>query len=356
MAQFYPLRVADIRRDTRDSIVVTLEPNNGDVARFKFIPGQYLTFRHEFDGEELRRNYSICAGKDDGVLRIGVKRVDGGCFSNWANDNLSVGDLLDAMPPAGRFCAPIEPEKSKSYFGFAGGSGITPFISIIKSVLAAEPNSEFTLVYGNRSLSAVMFREELEDLKNRYLGRFSIVHVLETDAEEIELFTGRLDRAKCDALFDSWLRVDDADLAFICGPEPMMDAVSEALTARGVDESRIKIERFGAPQQGRATTSAARVADPTAHAAKATIILDGAAHEIDVAPGQTVLEAARAANLDAPYSCTKGVCSTCRARIVKGEVEMAANYALEDYEVKAGYVLSCQSRPISNTVVVDYDQ
>lgn len=358
MAQFFPLAVADIRRDTRDSVVLTLEPRSEDREHFRFIQGQYLTFRHTFDGEELRRSYSICAGRGDGVLRVGIKRVDGGWFSTFANEELEVGDTLEAMKPMGNFHAPLAPEKRRRYLGFAGGSGITPLISIIRTVLAEEPQASFTLVYGNRSVNAIMFREELEDLKNMHMGRFNIVHILESEAPDVDLFTGRLDREKCDALFERWVDASGADLAFICGPEPMMLAVSDALKARGLDERRIKFELFASAQPGKARKKAASAAGAAKGATcSATIVLDGAARSFEMPKeGQSVLEAAIAASLDAPFACKAGVCSTCRAKVVEGEVEMEANYALEDYEVKRGYILTCQSYPVSDRLVVDYDQ
>lgn len=358
MSRFHPLTVTDIKRDTRDAVVVTLKPpidRNGD---FKFIQGQYLTFRRVFDGEEMRRSYSICAGVEDGVLRVGIKKVDGGWFSSWANDELKIGDTLEAMTPMGNFHSALKPAEARSYLGFAGGSGITPMISLIRTILSAEPKSDFTLVYGNRSTAAIMFREELEDLKNIHMGRLNIVHILESEAADIELFSGRLDRAKCDDLFSRWINVKDADLAFICGPEPMMLAVSEALKANGMDEGAIKFELFASAQPGKAKKKAAS-GDVAARGktCSATIVLDGAARVVEIAKsGETVLEAALAASIDAPYACKAGVCSTCRAKLIEGEVDMDANYALEDYEVERGYILTCQSHPRTDRVVVDYDQ
>jgi ring-1,2-phenylacetyl-CoA epoxidase subunit PaaE len=356
VAQFHPLTVADIRRDTRDSAVLTLAPPAEARETFRFVQGQYLTFRRVFDGEEVRRSYSICAGIDDGVLRVGVKRVDGGWFSSFINDEVKIGDTLEAMAPMGNFHAPLAPHEARRYLGFAGGSGITPMISLIRTIMAREPKSSFTLVYGNRSTSAIMFREELEDLKNIHLGRLNIVHVLESEAGEIELFSGRLDREKCEALFTRWVDVKSADLAFICGPEPMMLAVADALKSHGLPETAIKFELFSSPRAGRAKPKSASAARGHEGAAAATIVLDGAARSIAIAEGQTVLDAALAAAIDAPYACKAGVCSTCRAKLVEGEVDMEANYALEDYEVERGYILTCQSRPRTAAVKVDYDQ
>ncbi|WP_349369686.1 1,2-phenylacetyl-CoA epoxidase subunit PaaE [Salinarimonas sp.] len=357
MAQFHPLTVREVRRETRDAVVVTLEPRPEDRDAFAFVQGQYLTFRRSFDGEELRRSYSICSARGD-VLRVGVKRVEGGAFSSFANAELKPGDVLDAMPPMGNFHAPVDPASEKHYLLFAGGSGITPVLGILKTILAEEPGSTATLVYGNRSTASIMFREELEDLKNAHLGRLSILHVLESEAQDIDLFSGRVDREKCDRLFSAWIDVGSADMAFICGPEPMMLAIAEALKAHGMSEDRIKFELFLSSQPGRARRKAVS-AEAAAQAGKRTsaqITLDGATRTIEMDKGQSVLEAALAADLDAPYACKAGVCSTCRALVVEGEVEMEANYALEDYEVERGYVLTCQCYPLSDRVVVSYDQ
>lgn len=358
MAQFYTLRVADIRRDTRDSVVVTLEPEAADRDKFAFIQGQYLTFRHTFDGEEMRRSYSICAGRNEGLLRVGIKQVDGGWFSTWANEEIKVGDVLEAMKPMGNFHSPLDPARARRYLGFAGGSGITPLISIIKTVFAEEPRSTFSLVYGNRAVSAIMFREELEDLKNSNMGRLDITHILESEAPDIDLFSGILNRKKCDALFEHWINVADAEYSFVCGPEPMMLAVADALRARGFPEAKIKFELFASAQPGKTRRKAASAVGASKGAVcAATIILDGAARSFEMPKeGQSVLEAAIAAKLDAPFACKAGVCSTCRAKVIEGEVEMEANYALEDYEVKRGYILTCQSHPVSDRLVVDYDQ
>lgn len=359
MAQFYPLSVTEVRRETRDAVVLTLVPREEDRAAFDFLAGQYLTFRRDFDGEELRRSYSICAARGEGALKVGIKRVDGGAFSSWVNDELRAGTVLEAMPPMGTFHAPIEPARPKSYLGFAGGSGITPVLGILKTVLAEEPKSDFTLVYGNRSINAIMFREELEDLKNTYLGRLNIIHILESESQDIDLFSGRLDAQKCKTLFGTWVNVAKADMAFICGPEPMMLAVSAALKENGLSEDRIKFELFASGQPGRAKqrAEAADAARAAGDICRATITVDGATRVIEMPrKGQSLLDAALGASLDAPYACKAGVCSTCRALVTEGEVEMEANYALEDYEVRRGYVLTCQCYPVSDHVVVDYDQ
>lgn len=357
MARFLPLKVTDVRRETRDAVVLTLAPRDEDRALFDFTQGQYLTFRRSFDGEELRRSYSICAGVDDGCLQVGIKRVDGGAFSTWANENLAPGDMIEAMPPMGKFSLPLDPDAARHYVGFAAGSGITPVLSIVKTVLRREPKSRFTLVYANRQISSIMFREELEDLKNLYLGRFSVLHVLESEAQEIDLFTGRIDAAKMTALFDRWIDPKSVDAAFICGPEPMMLTVAQSLRDHGLRDDQIRFELFASGQPGRAKARPVSKATEAGEGTQAIVTLDGATRSFSMPrEGQTILDAAIASNMDAPYSCKAGVCSTCRCKVLEGEVEMAVNHALEDYEVRAGYVLSCQSYPLTDRVVVTYDE
>ncbi|MFD0917380.1 2Fe-2S iron-sulfur cluster-binding protein [Pseudahrensia aquimaris] len=354
MAQFHTLTVTDIQPTTRDAVVVTLQPENG--ADFSFTQGQYLTFRKEFDGEELRRSYSICSGTHDGALRVGIKRVDGGAFSTWANENLKVGERLEAMPPMGNFHAPLQPEAARHYLMIAAGSGITPILSLTKTILAEEPKADITLLYSNRAVNTVMFREELEDLKNLNMTRLNLVHVLSGGGQDIDLLSGRLDTEKCDALFEKMIDISRIDLAFICGPEEMMKTAAAALESRGLGKDAIKYELFAASQAGRAKKRAVSKVAQNAKATKATIILDGTRHTLDIAPDQSVLEAALAQSIEAPYACTAGVCSTCMARLTEGAVEMVANHALEDYEVEAGRILTCQAHPTSETITVDYDQ
>jgi ring-1,2-phenylacetyl-CoA epoxidase subunit PaaE len=353
MAKFTPLTVTNIHKTIRDAVVVSLDAPEG----FGFIQGQYLTFRHDFEGEELRRSYSICAGLDDGILQVGIKKVAGGAFSTWANEQLQVGDTLEALPPMGRFHTPLEADAARHYLGFAGGSGITPVLSILRSVLSREPHSRFTLVYANRAVNSIMFRAELEDLKNSYMGRVNVIHVLEDDAQDIELFTGRVDEDKCARLFASWIDIASVDTAFICGPEPMMLGIAAALRAHGMDEDQIKYELFASPRTGRARAPV-KVEDTTQSAdlVQASVTMDGAARSFKMPRDQSLLDAALANALDAPFACKAGVCSTCRARVTQGEVEMRTNHALEDYEVTAGYVLTCQCYPISDMVAFDYDQ
>ena len=352
MAKFHSLIVTGVENTIRDAIVVSLKPED-DAADFDFTQGQYLTFRQVIEGTEIRRSYSICAGIGEG-LRVGIKRVDGGAFSNWANDTLAPGMRVEGMVPMGNFHAAIEPELEKSYIGFAGGSGITPVLSILKTTLSEEPQSKFTLVYANRGVNTIMFKEELEDLKNQFMGRLTVLHILESDAQDIDLFQGRVDREKCDLLFKHWIDIAAIDTAFICGPEPMMLAIADALRGAGLRDEQIKFELFAAAQHGRLEQLKAAVASsdkPT----ELGVTIDGTQRRITMKPNQSILEAALDHALGAPYACKAGVCSTCRCRVTKGEVDMVANHALEDYEIEQGYVLACQSFPVSEQVAVEFD-
>lgn len=360
MASFHPLTVAEVRRETRDSVVLTLDVPDGLRDAFRFTQGQYLTFRTRIDGEEVRRSYSICAAAHEPAPKVAVKKVPGGLFSTWANEALAPGQVVEAMPPMGGFFVPLDPAARRHHVGFAAGSGITPLLSIIKTTLTAEPRSSFTLFYGNRASGSIMFREELDDLKSLHMGRLSLVHVLSREQQDIDLFNGRLDRAKCDQLLERWLDPSSIDAAFICGPQRMMLDVSASLKDHGVDPGRVKFELFATADAGRrarAKPTDEQVAPARADLCRATVVLDGLARSFELERGTvTVLDAATREGLDLPYACKAGVCSTCRAMLVEGRVDMDANYALEDYEVARGYVLTCQSYPVTDRVVVDFDK
>ncbi len=353
MPQFHTLTVTDIHKTIRDAVVVTLEP--AKMGDFHFTQGQYLTFRRNFDGQELRRSYSICTGRGDGHLQVGIKRVDGGAFSTWANTELKCGDTLEAMPPMGNFFAKAN-VAAPHYLAFAGGSGITPILSILRTGLEEEADARFTLVYANRSANTIMFREELEDLKNQYLRRLNIIHILEEDSHDIDLFHGRVDSAKCTALFQHWIDIASVNMAFICGPEPMMLTISQALSDHGLAKDQIMFELFASGQPGRAPQPA-KSTRQTGNGVNGRVTLGGESRALMIPRETSLLEAALQANLDAPYACRAGICSTCKAKLLQGKVEMSANHALEDDEVNAGYVLTCQSFPVSDEKIVwDYDQ
>ena len=356
--QFHRLRIREIRPETADAISVAFEVPPALRDEYRFRQGQFLTLRERVGDEELRRSYSVCVGVPDyetsGELRVAIKRVAGGRFSNWANEQLAPGREIDVMTPDGRFFTDLDPAQRKRYVGFAGGSGITPMLSLIKTTLATEPRSEFTLVYGNRSVASIMFVEELEELKNRYMSRLRLYHVLSDEGQELQLFSGLLDEARCGEIVASLVPADSIDEAFICGPEPMMEAAERALLAAGVQRERIHVERFGTP-----AASGAPVPQPTEDAPRADVVLivDGKERRLRVPfEGQAILDAGLAAGADLPYACKGGVCCTCRARVLEGEVRMDRNFTLEDHEMRRGFVLTCQSHPVSERVVISYDE
>lgn len=353
MPQFHNVTVTDIHKTIRDAVVLTLQPD--DISAFQFVPGQYLTFKRTFDGEEIRRSYSICTAVHDNLLKVGIKRVDGGVFSSWANTELNIGDKLDVMSPMGKFYSGDVLTDDTHLLGFAGGSGITPVLSIIRTTLAESDNARFTLVYANRNVNTIMFRDELEDLKNRFMQRFNVVHILEDESQDIDLFTGRVDAGKCSALFKHWIDIKSVTCSYICGPEPMMKAIALALEENGLQKSQIRFELFSSAQPGRAKKPAAGREHSEA-GLQAQVMLNGETRSFTMNRDTSLLEASLENTLDAPYACKAGVCSTCKAKVVEGETEMLVNHALEDYEVEAGYVLTCQCYPLSDKVVWDYDQ
>ncbi len=355
MSKFHPLPVARVDRETRDAVALVLAVPPELREQFRYTQGQHLTVRATIDGADVRRSYSICSAVQDDTLRIAVKRNPGGVFSTWANDSLHAGDVLDVMPPLGHFNVPLDPSAARHYLGVAAGSGITPLLSIVATTLAAEPASRFTLIYGNRASGTVMFKEALAALKDRYLGRFNLVHVLSREAQDIPLLHGRIDRARADALLSQWVPLDDIHTAFVCGPEGMMDDVVEALKARGFPESRIKVERF-ASSIPRHTHVPAHAPAPGHEECTVTITLDGATRTYTLDKGkENLLDAGLRQGIELPYSCKGGVCSTCRCRITEGEVDMDVNFALEDYEVARGFILACQSYPVTDSVTVTFD-
>lgn len=357
MSQFHPLKVASVARNTRDAVVVTFDVPDRLAQDYAFRPGQYLTLRAQVNGEELRRSYSICAAPSDHHLRVAIKRLNDGAFSSWANSELKVGDVLDVMPPDGHFTVSFDPSQARHYAAFAVGSGITPILSLIKTALDTEPESSFTLFYGNRASSAVLFREEIEDLKNRYMTRLSIVYVMSREQQDIDLFNGRLDGEKVEQLLGSWLEPAMIDYAFVCGPQDMTESVIAALQAKGISKDHIKFELFGSPKGPRALRTGKEARHAPGEHCQLTVVLDGVTRSITIEKNkESLLDSALSQGLDLPYSCKGGVCSTCRCKVVEGEVDMDANFALEDYEVAQGFVLSCQSFPVTDKVLIDFDQ
>jgi len=354
---FHPLRVREVRPDTEEAVIVSFDVPADLSEAFKFTQGQYLTLRNDVGGEDLRRSYSICAGIDDGELRVGVRRVGGGRFSNWVNTELKAGDTLQVYPPQGRFFVPVEPSSQRHYVGIAGGSGITPILSIMKTTLAREPGSRFTLIYGNRRQASTMFKEEIEDLKNQYLTRVSLHHVFSDEATDSPLMAGIMNRDKITEFLTTLVAPAGIDHAFICGPYQMNDEAEAALLGAGVAQERIHIERFGTPEmlQGKAPPHEVRPED--AESARVVVIRDGVAREIEFSKNDpSILDAAARAGMDVPFSCKSGVCSTCRCKLLEGEVRMDKNFALEKHEIAAGFILSCQAHPLTPRVVISYDE
>ena len=356
MSKFHRLSVSSVEPETRDADAITFAVPEALAEPFRYSAGQHLTLRADIDGQDVRRSYSICSGVHDGSLRIAVKRNPGGVFSAWANETLKIGDTLEVLPPLGHFGLPLDAAHRKHYAAFAAGSGITPLLSIIKTTLATEPESKFTVFYGNRASGTVMFKEELAALKDTYLTRFNLVHVLSREAQDIELLHGRIDRAKAEALLTYWLDLDEIDAVFICGPDGMMQSVAEALKARGYPDGQVRIERF-ATSVPRHEHRSSKAVEPGRSECEVTVVLEGVTRSFRLEKGkENILEAGLKAGIELPYSCKSGVCSTCRAKLTAGEVDMDANFALEDYELARGFVLTCQSYPVTDRVSVDYDQ
>ncbi|HEX4259962.1 MAG TPA: 1,2-phenylacetyl-CoA epoxidase subunit PaaE [Acetobacteraceae bacterium] len=353
--RFHSLSVADVRRETPDAVSVAFDVPAALAADYAFAPGQYLTLRTTIDGEEIRRSYSICSGLDDGELRIAIRRNPGGIFSNWMNECLRAGDAIDVMTPTGRFGTAIQPAHARTHLAIAAGAGITPVISILRSVLRREKGSRFVLLYGSRTTEDILFRDALAELKDRHMARLSIVHVLSREEQDLSVLTGRLDGERVRALLATRMRGISIDAAYVCGPEAMLEESVAALRDFGLDAARIHTERFVSALGGRPRAAPAPVPD-AAPLAVATLRVDGRVREVAVAAGEAVLDAALRAGLDMPFACKGGMCSTCRARLTEGRVEMAVNYALEDWELAAGFVLTCQARPVTERVALDYDQ
>jgi ring-1,2-phenylacetyl-CoA epoxidase subunit PaaE len=362
MRHFHPLRVRELRQETDDCVSICFEVPSDLTETFSFIQGQYLTLRATIEGEDVRRSYSICSGVDDGELRVAVKKVAGGRFSTFANEVLTEGEFLDVMPPMGRFYTALHPEQARRHVAFAAGSGITPVMSLIKTTLHREPESTFTLFYVNKDSMSIIFKSALEDLKDRYLSRFRMFHILTREPGDLEMLSGRLDEARCTEVCRTFIDVLDADAFFICGPEPMIHAVRGSLEKMGVAPDNVHFELFtaAAPAPSRADEHPAGQAErQEGHGTKAKVevILDGNRMEFDLDySGKNVLDAALERGADLPFSCKGGVCCTCRALLVEGEVHMDVNYSLEPDELERGYILTCQAHPRTERIVVDFDQ
>ena len=352
---FHPLKVAEIVPETDDANSIRFEIPDELREAFRFKAGQHLTLRATIDGEEVRRNYSLCTAPADGDFLVTVKRIGGGLFSNWVGDHLKAGDTVEVMVPHGSFTTEFDAANRRHLVGIAGGSGITPVMSLIRTLMREEPDSRFTLLYGNRDSSSVIFLEALAALKDKHLGRLEIYHFLDQEEQDIELFNGMLNRERLDEAIAS-LVPDRADVDgwFICGPGPMMDAAEGALLDSGIAKERVHIERFTADRPAGAVAREMAQLQSDAAGVTVAVTLDGRTRRVPFT-ADNILDSAREAGLPAPFACKAGVCATCRAKVTKGKVEMAVHYGLTDEEVADGYVLTCQSVPVGNGVAVDYD-
>ncbi len=352
--KFHKLTIAEVRQETPDAISVRFDVPDQLAADYRFTQGQHLTLKAAPNGEEVRRSYSICAGVNDDVLRVAIKRAPGGLFSTWAVEALQRGQNIDVLTPDGRFNTQLDPANHKHYVAFVAGSGITPVLSLIRTTLAREPSSRFTLVYGNRRQIDALFQEELEDLKDQYLTRFTLYNLFSRERQDIDLFNGRLDAAKVKAFTDTLFPVHTIDEAFVCGPGAMIDDVESALIDCGLAQQHIHIERFGIPDD----SATAHRPDPgDAPRARVTIIMDGVRREFDFHQHDpSLLDAAVAAGIDLPYSCKGGMCCTCRSKATEGTVRMEKNYSLEKADVDAGFVLTCQSHPLTDKLTLNFDE
>jgi len=355
--RFHELTVARIDAEAAGAVALTLSVPAALKDSFQFEPGQFLTLRAQVNGQDLRRSYSICSTRSrlqqHGELQVGIRPVEGGLFSNWAAQQLRVGDTLQVMPPEGRFV--IQRPRAVHRVGFAAGSGITPILSIIASSMEEQPGTKFTLVYGNRRMDSVMFNEALQDLKDQYPDRLTLIHILSRQAQEVDLLEGRIDGDKVRAIMQAFLPVKSMDEVFICGPEAMIEATQTALVDAGVPAQRVYSERF-ASGAAPATPQAPRSEKAKSLSGMAlTVVLDGKSHEMRIQPDEHILDVALNAGLDLPYSCKGGVCCTCRAKVTEGSVAMDKNFTLESWEMDKGFVLSCQARATSAKVVISYD-
>ncbi len=349
---FYPLTVKEIRKETSDCVSISFHIPEKLVDEFKFNQGQHLTIKKFLNGEELRRNYSLCTSPFENDYRIAVKKIDGGLFSTFANDELQVGDVLEMMPPLGKFNTTLDASNHKKYVAFAAGSGITPIISNIKTILYTEPKSECIVVFGNKYTSSIIFKEELEALKNKFIGRLQLIHVLSRERTETPINNGRIDAIKLEQLSKliQWRNVDEY---FLCGPEEMIITTKDFLEGLGIDRKKIHFELFNAaPKQQSANKS-----NQSKIKSSITIISDGRTFEIAMNENdnKSILDAALNVVADLPFACKGGVCCTCKAKLIEGKVEMDVNWGLEQEEVEQGYILTCQSHPTTEKVVVDFD-
>lgn len=350
--EFHPLRVASVDPLTDDAVAVTFDVPPHLTDEFRYLPGQHVTIRAEIDGVDVRRSYSICANAHRGDLRVGIKRLEGGAFSTWATSKLAPGDLLDVMPPVGEFTIQPDPAARHHYAAVVAGSGITPVLSLVSTTLETEPSSRWTLIYGNRGANSIMFLDEVEGLKDRYPDRLHLIHVLSREQPELDLYAGRIDADKLERLFGTVIDFDSVDAWYLCGPFEMVTEARKLIEGKGVGSERVHDELFFA---GPVDPAAVVPPETIEGSVELRVTLGGRSTETRMDPEMSVLDAAIRVRRELPFSCKGGMCATCKARVIEGEVEMDKNYALVDSELEAGYVLTCQSHPRTDRLVVDYD-
>ncbi len=351
---FEKVSVKEVRRETDDCVSVLLDVPENLKEKFAYLPGQHITLRTTINSEDVRRSYSLCSSPLHKEWRIAVKKVDGGVFSQFANHTLKAGDIIELMPPMGHFVL-SQTNAPKHYVCFAAGSGITPVLSIIKTGLINQPQSQFTLIYGNRTRQSIIFKEEIEALKNRFMNRFQLVHILSREHTEAPLNEGRIDIEKCEQIFKSVASLN-ADEFFICGPKAMIFSIKDWLQSKGVDGKKIHFELFNTTVSDEIKKQARKAEVSHETLSHVTVQLDGRTFSFDLPfNSSSILDAALQQGADLPYACKGGVCTTCKAKLLKGNVEMDVNYGLEPEEVAEGYVLTCQSHPRSEKIVVDFD-
>ncbi len=355
MSQFYPIKIKDIERQTEEAVALSFDVPQELQPQFRYVQGQYLTLRAIINGQDVRRSYSICSSPIEDELKVAIKKIDGGLFSTFANEQLQKGQMLEVMPPMGRF---FVDRPAQNYVFFAAGSGITPILSIIKTLLQTRKDAQITLFYGNRGFQSIIFREELEGLKNKYLDRFSLHHFLSRESPSAPLYKGRLDGEKCAQLCQTILDVGSVDEFYICGPEEMIHSLSECLQNQGVSQDKIHFELFTSPlgKLGASSRKTASANTQPEFDCEVSLTLDGYTYEFTLnSKGKSLLDAAQEAGADVPYACKGGVCCTCKAKLLEGEVDMEVNYGLERDEIEAGFILTCQAHPKTQKVVVDFD-
>lgn len=356
MHRFHPLTISKLTKETKDCVSLEFEIPEDQQELFRYKQGQHITLRKELDGDDVRRSYSICTSPKENKLKVAIKKVSGGAFSTYANDLLTEGEILEVMPPSGNFNSDLNPNQSKSYVGFAGGSGITPILSILKSVLDTEPESIFSLIYANKNEGSIVFKEEIEGLKNRYMNRLNVFHVFSEEQNQSSLFEGHINQEKIEKFSKTILDASGTDEFFVCGPEPMMLGIQAALRSLDVEDKKIHIELFTSPVGKLGNTEKSKQEKFEKVLSKITIQLDGKRTSFNYNSEESILDAASTSGTELPYACKGGVCCTCKARLLKGKVDMALNYTLEQDEIDRGYVLTCQAHPTTEEVVLSFDE